>query len=84
MIWHSTYKQSLGDTIAQTFNEHDANIFYMLWHSFGVSKQIKSAYFQLIRLGDEKHELTVQKCKVTDILTVKYFVHNYESQSFTK
>lgn len=78
MIWHSTYKEELGDMLSHSFKQEqrDIDVFYMLWHSYRISTLIKSTYFQMIRVGDGKYELTVQKCSVTDRLTVKFFKKN--------
>lgn len=73
MIWRSTYTEGLADMLAHSFEQRDIDIFYMLWHSYRISTLVKSTYFQIIRVGDSRHELTVQKCSVTDRLTVKFF-----------
>lgn len=61
MIWRSTYKQSLGEMLARTFNQKDIDIFHMLWFSYRIPTLLKSEYFQIFRVGDGYHTLTIQK-----------------------
>ncbi len=73
MIWRSTFKESLGDMLAHSFSTYEIDIFYMLWHSYRITYLIKSSFFQHIRVGDEKYELTVQKYPQSDTYCVKFF-----------
>lgn len=72
MIWRSTFKESLGDMLAHSFNTHDIDVFYMLWGSYRLSTLIKSSFFEIIRVGDEKYSLTVQRYPQTDTYCVKF------------
>lgn len=72
MIWRSTYKESLGDMLAHSFTTHDIDVFHMLWCSFRISYLIQSSFFEIIRIGDDKYELTVQRYQQTGAYCVKF------------
>lgn len=73
MIWRSTYNESLGDMLARTFDQRAVDTFYMLWHSYRLTNLVKSCYFELIRLGDGKYNLIVQK-HTDDTYTIRYYI----------
>lgn len=86
MIWRSTYKESLGDMLARTYNQKDLDIFHMLWFSYRIPTLLKSAYFQIFRVGDGYHTLTVQKY-INGQIKVKFSVNrNYGNklETFTQ
>ena len=71
-IWKSTYKESVGAFFAHTLkNEHEINVFNMLWVSFRLKYITQSSFFESIRVGDGKYDLWVCKGK-DEILTVQF------------
>lgn len=58
--WRSTFMVSLEYSI-QALDETELAIFNMLYNGYGVPQKLQSAYFQLLRVGDGKYTLTVQK-----------------------
>lgn len=73
-IWKNTYNESMGVFFARTLtNEHDREIFNMLWGSFRLTFLIKSSFFESIRVGDDKYNLWVHKSK-NEVITVKYII----------
>ena len=61
IIYRSTYKQNLGEFLEDQLTEQEQDMFYMLWGSFMITHKLKSAYFELMRVGDGKYTLQVQK-----------------------
>lgn len=59
--WRSTYQESLGEFLSHSLNEHEKKVFEMLWVGYAIPMKLKSAYFELLRVGDGKYTLTVQK-----------------------
>ena len=74
MIYRSTYKESLGEYISHSLNQHEKGIFYMLFMGFGCEQKLQSAFFELFRAGDGKYTLTVQKY-VNGTWSVKFKVN---------
>lgn len=74
-IWKNTYNQSMGEYFSKTMKkiEH-IDTFYMLWKAFKLEYFIKSAFFQSLRVGDEKYELWVYKSKSDEYVMVKFIV----------
>ena len=73
-IWKNTYNESMGAFFARTLkNEHDIEIFNMLWGSFRLTYIIQSSFFESIRVGDDKYSLWVHKGK-NEVITVKYVI----------
>lgn len=75
MIYHSTYKESLGEYLSHSLNKYEIDIFYMLFNGFGCKQKLQSAFFELFRVGDGKYTLTVQKY-VNDTYSIKFFKKN--------
>lgn len=59
--WRSTYAESLGEFLSHSLNEHEKEVFNMLWVSYTMPLKLKSSFFELMRVGDGKYTLTVQK-----------------------
>lgn len=59
--WWSTYKESLGEYLAHSLTENEKEIFHMLWVGYAVPMKLKSAYFEMLRVGDGKYTLTIHK-----------------------
>lgn len=59
--WHSTNKISLGEFLSHSLNEHEKNVFEMLWIGYAIPMKLQSAYFEYLRVGDGKYTLSVQK-----------------------
>lgn len=71
MIWRSTYKESLGEAIAHSLTSQEKDIFCMLWGAYNLTTFTRTSYFELLRVGDGKYELTVQKY-VDESICVKF------------
>lgn len=56
-------------------SERDIDVISMLWHVYSISALLRSSYFQIIRIGDKKYELTVQRY-VTDSYVIKLTITN--------
>lgn len=61
VLWYSTYQQSLGEFLRDKLTEREKEVFHMLWVGYAVPMKLKSAYFELLRVGDGKYTLNVQK-----------------------
>lgn len=76
-IWKNTYNESIesmSEFFARTLkDQHDKDIFNMLWFSFRLSYIIKSTFFESIRVGDNKYSLWVHKSH-NGIITVKFII----------
>lgn len=86
IIYHSTYKESLGEYFAHSLNEREKEVFQMLWISYAIPMKLRSSYFELLRVGDGKYTLTIQKY-VDETWSVKFSVNqNYANIAgrFTK
>lgn len=59
--WRSTYQESLGEYLSHSLSEHEKEVFNMLWVSYTIPLKLKSSFFELMRVGDGKYTLTVQK-----------------------
>lgn len=75
MIYHSTYKESLGECLSHSLNQHERDVFYMLFNGFGCKQKLQSAFFELFRVGDGKYTLTVQKY-VNGTYSIKFYKNN--------
>lgn len=73
-IWKNTYNESMGTFFARTLkDQHQKDIFYMLWGSFRLTCIIQSSFFESIRVGDDKYNLWVHKGR-NGVVTVKYVI----------
>lgn len=84
--WRSTYKESLGEFLSHSLNEHEKDVFYMLFDGYGVQQKLQSAYFEFLRVGDGKYTLSVQKY-VNDTHMIMFEINpNYANalERFTK
>ncbi len=61
VLWYSTFKQNLGDFLRDKLTEQEKEVFHMLWVGYAVPMKLKSAYFEVLRVGDGKYTLNVQK-----------------------
>ena len=60
-IWKNTYNESLGEFLSHSLTEHEKEVFHMLWVGYAVPMKLRSAYFEMLRVGDGKYTLTVRK-----------------------
>lgn len=84
--WRSTYADSLGDFFSHSLNEHEKDVFNMLFYGYGVPQKLQSAYFEFLRVGDGKYTLSVQKY-VNDTHMIMFEINpNYANalERFTK
>ena len=80
------YKESLGEYLAHSLDEHEKDVFQMLWVGYAIPMKLRSSYFELLRVGDGKYTLTIQKY-VDETWSVKFSVNpNYANIAgrFTK
>lgn len=77
MIYRSTYKQSLGEFIANELNEVEKDIFYMLFNGYGMKQKLQSTFFQLCRVGDSKYTMIVQKY-VDGTWSIKFYKNKHK------
>lgn len=55
------------------------DMFMMLYNAFGIGTLLDSPYFEILRIGDGKYELTVQKY-VNETYSIKLVINtNYEN-----
>ena len=80
MIYRSTYKQSLGDLIANELNENEKDIFYMLFNGYGMKQKLQSTFFQLCRVGDSKYTMIVQKY-ANGTWSVRFYKNKHAQQN---
>lgn len=68
MIWRSTFKQTLAEYAASVCSAKELDLLFSLWYSYGVNRLVSSAYFELLRVGDHKCTLIVQRSHVGHIV----------------
>lgn len=86
MIWRSTFKKSLGETVNNVLSPIERDVFYMLFNGFGCKQKLQSSFFELFRVGDGKYTLIVQKF-VDGSITIRFTTkNNYanKNERFTK
>lgn len=86
MIYHSTYKESLGEYLSHSLTEHEKNIFEMIFNGFGMQQKLQSSFFELCRVGDGKYTLIVQKY-IDGTWSARFRVNNNfnnKAERFTK
>lgn len=72
MIYRSIYKESLSEYIKHELTETEQGIFNALFGGYGIEKKLQTDWFQLIRVGDSKYTMIVQKY-VDDTWCVKFY-----------
>lgn len=81
MIYHSYYKKNLKETVKTQLSDLEESIFWLLYNGFGVEQKLQCSYFELLRVGDGKYTLTVQKY-VNETYTIKFKVNkNYKNKA---
>lgn len=77
IIYRSTYKESLGEFLSHSLDEHEKDVFQMLWIGYAIPMKLRSSYFELLRVGDGKYTLTIQKY-VDETWSIKFSINkNY-------
>lgn len=73
-IYRSTYRIPF-EKWKYTLGDKPREMFETLWFAGQFSKLLRSAYFQIMRIGDGKYTLTVQK--VQDMWCLKYVINEH-------
>lgn len=71
LIYRSSFAESMSDFFESSLSVRNYEIFCMLFYSYRVPTLLKSAYFELLRVGDRDFTLIVQKY-VNDTFCVKF------------
>lgn len=75
IIYRSTYAEQMDDFFKNQLSPLEYEKLLMLYFSYRIPTNLKSAYFQLMRVGDGKYTLTVQKY-IDDTYSLKYTINN--------
>lgn len=75
IIYRSTYAEQMDDFFKKQLFPIEYEMLWMLFYSYHIPTLFKSVYFQLMRVGDGKYTLTVQKY-VDDTFSVKYTINS--------
>lgn len=59
--WLNKYHQSIHEYFSEVMSDEHYELFCILWFAYNINHQLKSAYFELLRVGDGWHTLTVHK-----------------------
>lgn len=71
LIYRSSFAEDMSMFFQSSLSMRDYEIFCMLFYSYRVPTLLKSAYFELLRVGDHDYTLIVQKY-VNDTFCVKF------------
>lgn len=61
LIYRSSFQEEMSKFFESSLSIRGYEIFCMLFYSYRVPTLLKSAYFELLRVGDSDYSLTVQK-----------------------
>lgn len=75
IIYRSTYAEQMDDFFKKQLSPLEYEMLWMLYYSYRIPTHLKSAYFELIRVGDGKYTLNVQKY-VDDTFSVKFTINS--------
>lgn len=59
--WLNMYHQPMMEYMRELMDDEDFYIFNMLWSSYAISTQLKSAFFEVLRVSDGWRTLVVHK-----------------------